>query len=189
MIEVTFNEKNLEIVKQRGIYILGHRFNLVRLSIDGPKLISFEPQNIVKSKAESQKVSLTFSEDASSLVGSIKFINKFHDINKNLKCISDSNDNKIINCEGLYDFTGEYQIVDEKGILLTQRIVNIVPKDMEKLDINNLINEKFLFDHPSINVGVKLPSKLFEEANEKTTLILETTDLFLAPIHKTLFFL
>ena len=116
IIEVTFNEKILEIVKQRGMYILGHEFNLVRLAIDRPKLISFEPQNVVKSKAESQKVSLIFSEDASSLVGSIKFINKFHVINKNLKCIADSNNNKIINYEGLYDFTGKYQIVDEKGI-------------------------------------------------------------------------
>ena len=93
------------------------------MAIDGPKLILFEPQNITRSKAESQKVSLTFSEDASSLVGRIKFINKFHDINKNLKCIGDSNDNKIINCEGLYDFTGEYQIVDEKGILLHKGLV------------------------------------------------------------------
>jgi len=189
VIEITFSEKNLEIVKQRGMYILGHGFNLVRLAIDGPKLVSFEPQNVVRSKTENQKVSLIFSEDASSLVGNIKFTNKFHDINNNLKCVLDSNDNKIINCEGLYDFTGEYQIVDEKGILLTQRTVNIVPKDGEKYDINNLINEKFLFDLPSINAGVKLPSKLFAEVNEKTTLVLETTDLFLAPSHKTLFVL
>ena len=79
MIEVTIYEKNLEIVKQRDIYILGYGFNLFRLTIDGTKLISFEPKNVVKSKAESQKVSLSFSQVASSLVGNIRFINKFHD--------------------------------------------------------------------------------------------------------------
>ena len=189
VIEITFSDKNVEIVKQRGMYIIGHGFYLTRLAIDGPKLVSFEPQNVVRSKTETQKVYLTFSEDASSLVGNIRFINKFHDINKNVKCVSDLIDNKIIHCKGLYDFTGEYQIADEKGVLLTQRTVNIVPKDGEKNDIENLINEKFLFDVPTINGGVKLPSRFFSEVNEKTTLVLETTDLFLAPSHKTLFVL
>ena len=188
-IEITFSEKNIEIVKQRGMYIIGHGFNLVRLAIDGPKLVSFEPQNIIKSSTEKQKVSLTFSEDASSLVGNIKLINKFNDINKKLTCLIDSGDNKIINCEGLYDFTGEYQITDEKGILLSSRTINIIPKEGEKYDINNLINEKFLFDVTTINPGVKLQSKLFSEVNEKSILVLETTDLFVEPSHRILFIL
>lgn len=188
-IEVTFNQENLALVKQRGMYIIGHGFNLIRLAVDGPKLVSFDPQTIERSKTEVQRVSLTFSEDATALVGNIKLLNRFYNINKKLACISDSNDKKIVHCEGLYDFTGEYQISDENEILLTQRVINVVPKDGEKCDIDNLIKEKYLFDVPTLNPGVRLPSRLFAEVTEKSVLVLETTELFLPPSQKVLFIL
>jgi len=188
-IEVSLKKENLALAKQRGIYIIGHGFKLVRLAIDGPKLVSFEPNTIIRSATDVQRVSLTFSEDATSLVGNIKLLNKFYNINKKLACISDSNNKKIIHCEGQYDFTGEYQISDENEILLTQRVVNVVPKDGEKYDIDNLIKEKFLFDDPAINPGVRLPSRLFAQATEKTVLVLETTELFLPSNQRVLFVL
>ena len=116
-------------------------------------------------------------------------MNRFYNINKKLACISDSFDKKIIHCEGQYDFTGEYQITDENEVLLTQRVVNVVPKDGEKCDIDNLIKEKYLFDVPTINPGVRLPSRFFSEATEKTVLVLETTELFLPPSQRVLFVL
>ena len=187
VIEVKFSEKNLELVKQRGIYIIGHGFNLTRIAIVGPKLVSFDPQNIIRSKTEDQRVSLTFSDYAIDLVGNIKLTNKFYNINRKLACIADSMDKKIIHCEGKYDFTGEYQIVDDQGVLLTSRTINVLPKIGEKYDINNLLSEKFLFDLPTMNPGIKLPSKLFSDADESSTLVLETTDLFIQPSHRVLF--
>ena len=187
VIEVKFSEKNLELVKERGIYIIGHGFDLTRIAIEGPKLVSFDPQNLIRSKTEDQRVSLTFSEDATDLVGNIKLINKFYNINRKLACIADSSDKKIIHCEGLYDFTGEYQIMDNQGVLLSSRTINVVPKNGEKFDIDNLLSEKFLFDLPTINPGIKLPSKLFSEVDEFSTLVLETTDLFIKPSHRVLF--
>ena len=189
VIEIKFSEKNLDLVKQRGIYIIGHGFNLTRIAIEGPKLVSFEPQNIIRSKTEDKRVSLTFSEDATDLVGNIKLINNFYNINRKLACIADSDDKKMIHCEGLYDFTGEYQIMDDKGVLLSSRTINVLPKNGEKFDIHNLLSEKFLFDLPTINHGIKLPSKLFSEVDEFSVLVLETTDLFVKPSHKVLFIL
>ena len=188
-VEVNFNKEHLALVKQRGMFIIGHGFNLVRLAIDGPKLVSFEPNTIERSTTEVQRVSLTFSEDATSLVGNIKLLNKFYNINKKLACVADSNDKKIIHCEGQYDFTGEYKIADENEILLTQRVINVVPKDGEKCDIDNLIKEKYLFDVPTTTPGLRLPSRLFAQATEKTVLVLETTELFLPPNQRILFVL
>ena len=189
VIEIKFSPKNLELVKQRGIYIIGHGFLLTRLAIDGPKLVSIYPQNIVRSKTETQKVTLLFSEDATDLVGNIKLLNKFYNINRKLACIADHDDKKIIYCEGTYDFTGEYQIVDDKGVLLTSRTINVIPNDGEKWDNVNLLNEKFLFDNPSIGAGLELPSIVFSEVGEKSTLIFETTDLFVEPSHRVLYIL
>ena len=189
VIEVKFSEKNLELVKQRGLYIIGHGFLLTRLAIDGPKLVSFSPQNIIRSKTETQKVKLLFSEDATDLVGNIKLLNKFYNINRKLACIADHDDKKVIYCEGIYDVTGEYQIADDKGVLLSSRTINVIPKEGEKLDRVNLLNEKFLFDDPTINAGIQIPSEFFTEVEEQTTLILETTDLFVEPSYRVLYVL
>ena len=185
-INVVFSEKNLELVKQRGMYIIGHGFSLTRIAIVGPKLISFEPQNIVKSKTKEQRVTLTFSEDATDLVGNIKFKYKFYNINKKLACIADAENKNIIHCEGLYDFTGEYQLTDDKGVLLTSRTLNVIPNYGERYDINNLLEEKYLFDFP-LKPGIKLPSRLFTDVNDLTTLVLEVTELFVQPSHRALF--
>jgi hypothetical protein len=185
-INVVFSEKNLDLVKQRGMYIIGHGFSLTRIAIVGPKLISFEPQNIVKSKTKEQRVTLTFSEDATDLVGNIKFKYKFYNINKKLACIADAENKNIIHCEGLYDFTGEYQLTDDKGVLLTSRTLNVIPNYGERYDINNLLEEKYLFDFP-LKPGIKLPSRLFTDVNDLTTLVLEVTELFVQPSHRALF--
>ena len=189
VIEVKFSDENLELVKQRGIYIIGHGFTLKRIAIEGPKLASFEPQTLVKSSSKEQKVKLLFSEDATDLVGNIKLVNRFYNINRKLACIADYEDKKNIYCEGLYDFTGEYQIEDGNGVLLTTRTINVIPKEGQKYDINNLLNEKFLFDLNTINAGVRLPSKLFDEVDDFSVLVLETTDLFVKPSHSALFVL
>ena len=189
VVEVKFSQKNLDLVKERGIYIIGHGFTLTRIAIEGPKLVLFEPRNIIRSKTEVQKVTLTFSEDATDLVGNIKLTNTLYNINRKLACIHDSEDKKVIHCEGLYDFTGEYQIVDEKGVLLTSRTINVLPKEGEKCDIINLLSEKFLFDVSTTNIGIKIPAKGFAEVDEFTTLVLETTELFFKPSRSILFIL
>ena len=132
---------------------------------------------------------MLFSEDATDLVGNIKLVNRFYNINRKLACIADYEDKKNIYCEGLYDFTGEYQIEDGNGVLLTTRTINVIPKEGQKYDINNLLNEKFLFDLNTINAGVRLPSKLFDEVDDFSVLVLETTDLFVKPSHSALFVL
>ena len=188
-IEVKFSKNNLDLVKQRGIYLLGHGFSLTKIAIEGPKLISISPKKIIRTKTEVQKVTLTFSETATDLVGNIKLINKFYNINRKLACIADSINKNIIHCEGLYDFTGEYQLWDDKGNLLSSRTINVIPNEGEKYDIDNLLSEKVLFDVISCNKGVKLPSKLFTKVDSSSTLVLETTELFFKTSRKVLFVL
>ena len=89
-IKIKFNKENLKLIKERGIYLLGHGFSLTRIAIEGPKLISIEPQNLIKSKTEVQKIFLTFSEIVTDLVGNIKLINKFYNINKKIECFADN---------------------------------------------------------------------------------------------------
>ena len=189
IVEVKFSDKNLELVKERGIYIIGHGFTLKRISIEGPKLASFEPQTLTKSKTTEQKVKLMFSEDATDLVGNIRLVNPYYNVNKKLACIADYENKNNIYCEGLYDFTGEYQISDDKGVSLTSRVINVVPKTGEKYDINNLLYEKYLFDITTINAGVSLPNILFTEVEGSSVLVLETTELFVEPSHRVLYIL
>ena len=189
VVEVKFSDKNLELIKERGIYIIGHGFTLKRIAIEGPKLASFDPQTLIKSKSTEQKVKLMFSEDATDLVGNIRLVNSYYNINKKLACIADYENKNNIYCEGLYDFTGEYQIVDDKGVSLTSRVINIVPKTGEKYDINNLLYEKFLFDIKTINAGVRLQSTLFTEVEDSSVLVFETTELFIQPSHRVLYVL
>ena len=106
-----------------------------------------------------------FSEDATDLVGNIRLVNPYYNINKKLACIADYENKNNIYCEGLYDFTVEYKIVDNKGVSLTSRVINVKPKTREKYDINNLLYEKFLFDITTFNVGVRLQITLFSKLN------------------------
>ena len=46
-----------------------------------------------------------------------------------------------------------------------------------------------MFDVPTTNPGVRLPSRLFAGATEKTVLVLETTELFLPANQRVLFVL
>ena len=189
IVEIKFSDKNLELVKERGIYIIGHGFTLTRIAIDGPKLASFDPQTLIKSKSTDQKVKLMFSEDATDLVGNIRLVNPYYNINKKLACIADYENKNNIYCEGLYDFTGEYQIVDNKGIPLSTRVINVVPKTGEKYDIHNLLYEKYLFDIATLNAGVRLPNTLFTEVEDSSVLVLETTELFVEPSYRVLYVL
>ena len=189
IVEIKFSDKNLELVKERGIYIIGHGFTLKRIAIDGPKLASFDPQTLIKSKSTDQKVKLMFSEDATDLVGNIRLVNPYYNINKKLACIADYENKNNIYCEGLYDFTGEYQIVDNKGIPLSTRVINVVPKTGEKYDIHNLLYEKYLFDIATLNAGVRLPNTLFTEVEDSSVLVLETTELFVEPSYRVLYVL
>ena len=74
-VKIKFNKENLKLIKERGIYLLGYGFSLTRIAIEGQKLISIEPQNLIKSKTEVQ-IFLTFSEIVTDLVGNIKLIKK-----------------------------------------------------------------------------------------------------------------
>ena len=188
-IEIAFNEQNIELVKQKGLYIIGHGFTLTRISIEGPKLISLEPTKILRSKTEEQKVTLLFSEDATDLVGNIKFINRYYNLNRKLACVGNHENKKVIYCEGLYDFSGQYQIVDDKGYLLTNKIISVLPKRGEQYDISNFLSEKFLFDVSTFNGGVRIPSLDFADVEEHSTLVLETTDLFVETSQRILFIL
>ena len=46
-----------------------------------------------------------------------------------------------------------------------------------------------MFDVPTTTPGLRLPSRLFAQATEKTVLVLETTELFLPPNQRVLFVL
>ena len=186
-IEVFMNEKNLQLVKERGIFIIGHGFQMTKLYISGPKLSKIDPLTITRSKSKEQSIKLYFSEDASPFVGGIKFLNDYYDLNTDVECELNSKDNTRIDCKGNFKFTGEYKIADAYGVLLSSRSVNVVPEEGGQPNIKNFIDAKVNLDAIYMEGGIRLSSAFFEDAIESSKLIIETGDLVISPSFKVLF--
>ena len=43
-VEITLNERNMNLAKERGLIIIGYGFTISKLFISGPKLSYFEPE-------------------------------------------------------------------------------------------------------------------------------------------------
>ena len=188
-VKITLNEKNMKLAKERGLIIIGYGFTISKLFISGPKLAGFEPMKLTKSTEKEQTIKFFFSEDATILDGNIKFENNYHDLNKNVECKLSKDDETIIECTGLFDFTGEYRIKDDKGVYLTSLSINIIPGEGESYDINNLLECKINFDDFRMLPTLHFPSALFEDVKKDTILVIETDEYTMKPSYRTMFLL
>lgn len=186
-VNITLNEKNMQLAKERGLIIIGYGFKISNIYVSGPKLSYFSPMKLVRSKDEEQTVKFHFSEDATIFEKNLRFVNNYNDLNEKVKCKLSTDDETVIECTGLFDFTGEYRIADDKGVFLSALSFNIVPNEGEKFDINNLIENKVNFDDFRMRQTLHFPASVLEDVNKNSTLVIETEDYLLKPSFKTMF--
>ena len=186
-LEIFLNHKNYEIAKNKGLIFFGHGLILKDVYISGPRFLKMEPIKITKSQNK-QKLSIYFTEDATNLNNNIIFENIYYNINNQISCNVDINNNKIIICEGIFNFTGEYSIKDSHDYLFTNRKLFIIPKEGEKNDINNFIGSKINFDDENFDISIHFSNKKFLKMNYNSTLMIELDDLYFEPKYRILYF-
>ena len=185
-LEVSLSKYNLELAQNKGLVIYGHGLVLEDIYISGPRFLKMEPMRLTKSQ-EKQKLFLYFTEDATNLNNNILFENIYININEQISCNADKEDNKKIICEGIFNFTGEYTIKDSKDYLLTKRKLYIDPPKGEKYDINNLIESKINFDDENYGISLQLSNKKFSKMSNDSKLMMEINDLFFEPKKRILY--
>ena len=186
-VTLTLNEKNMKLAKERGLIIIGYGFTISRIYISGPKLAGFEPMKLTKSKSKEQTVKFYFSEDASVFEDGIKFVNSYNDLNEKVECKLAKKDETVIECTGLFDFTGEYGITDDKGVCLTSLSLNVVPEPGKPCDINNLLECKVNLDDFRMLPTIHFPPSVLEDVEKDSTLVIETDDYTLEPSYRTMY--
>ncbi len=185
-VEITLNERNMNLAKERGLIIIGYGFTISKLFISGPKLSYFEPMTL-KKKDEEQTVKLFFSENATVFDNGIVFVNEYHNLNEDVKCKLSEEDAKIIECTGIFNFTGEYKIADDKGVFLTSLPINVIPRKGQKKDINNLLESKANFDDVSMLPTLHFPPSVIDDISEDSVLVIETDECGIKPSYRTMF--
>ena len=185
-LEVSLSKYNLELAQNKGLVIYGHGLVLEDIYISGPRFLKMEPMRLTKSQ-EKQKLFLYFTEDATNLTNNILFENIYYNINEQISCNADKEDNKKIICEGIFNFTGEYTIKDSQDYLLTKRKLYIDPPKGEKYDINNLIESKINFDDENYGISLQLSNKKFSKMSNDSKLMMEISDLFFEPKKRILY--
>ena len=186
-VEIKFNANNLALAKERGVYMIGHGFQMTKLYINGPKLVKMDPLVLTRSTSKEQRVKFYFSEDATSFVGGIKFLNEHHDLNEDISCELDTKDNSRIECKGKFYYSGEYKVADKNEVLLTGRSLFINPEEGGEPDFVNFIESKVNFDNFAMQNGIKLSGNFFQKVNRYSTLVIETGELIIKPSYKVLF--
>ena len=185
-LEVSLSKYNLELAQNKGLVIYGHGLVLEDIYISGPRFLKMEPMRLTKSQ-EKQKLFLYFTEDATNLTNNILFENIYYNINEQISCNVDKENNKKIICEGIFNFTGEYTIKDSQDYLLTKRKLYIDPPKGEKYDINNLIESKINFDDENYGISLQLSNKKFSKMSNDSKLMMEINDLFFEPKKRILY--
>ena len=186
-VKITLNEKNMKLAKERGLIIIGYGFTVSKIFVSGPKLAGFEPMKLTRSKEEKQTVKFYFSENATIFEDKIKFVNNYYDLNKKVKCKLSEKNETIIECKGLFDFTGEYRVADDKGVFLSSLSINVVPEKGEKYDINNLLESKVNLDDFRMLLTLHFPSSVLSDVKKDSILVIETDDYYLEPSYRTMF--
>ena len=185
-LEVSLSKYNLELAQNKGLVIYGHGLVLEDIYISGPRFLKMEPMRLTKSQ-EKQKLLLYFTEDTTNLTNNILFENIYYNINEQISCNVDKENNKKIICEGIFNFTGEYTIKDSQDYLLTKRKLYIDPPKGEKYDINNLIESKINFDDENYGISLQLSNKKFSKMSNDSKLMMEINDLFFEPKKRILY--
>ena len=175
-VKIKFNVKNIEYAKEKGIILNGYGFKISKMSICGPKLVSIDPMNVESSNKE-QVIKLYFSENAKIFEDKIKFINEYNNLNEKVKCKLSNTEDNIIECKGIYDFTGEYKISDDNGVLITLRSINIIPPKGGKYDIDNFLENKVNLDDGNLLKKLFFSPNILNNLNKGSILIIETEEL------------
>ena len=175
-IKIFFNNSMCKLLQSKGLVFDGDGFIINDVHISGPRFVKMEPKTIIRS-SKKQTLKIYFNENATDISDNIKFINFYYNLNNQIKCLVDKNDIKIINCEGIYNFTGEFFLKDKNDYQLTNKFLNVVPNKGEKYNINNLIETKINFDYSGLDKKIFLSKNLFTNLNKASKLIIETTDL------------
>ena len=186
-VKITLNEKNMNLAKERGLIIIGYGFTISKIFISGPKLAGFEPMKLTRSKENEQYVKFYFSENATLFANKLKFVNNYNNLNEKVKCKVSKKNETIINCTGLFDFTGEYRITDDKGVFLTTLSLNVVPASGEKYDINNLIESKVNLDDFRMLPTLHFPPNVLGDVKKDSILVIETDELSLQPSYRSMY--
>ena len=185
--KITLNEKNMKLAKERGLIIIGYGFTITKIYISGPKLAGFEPMKVIRNKEKEQTVKLFFSESASLFDNKVKFVNNYHNLNEKVKCTLSKEDDKVIECTGLFDFTGEYKLADDKGVYLSSLPINVEPASGEKYDINNLLENKVNLDDFRLLPTLYFPDTVLGDIDQNSVLVIETDEYLLKPSYKTMY--
>ena len=186
LLEIHLNPYNSEMAQNKGMIIFGHGLVAEEVYISGPRFVKMEPLKITSSE-KSQKLSIYFTEDATDLTNNIIFENNHYNLNDQISCEVDSENEKVVICEGIFNFTGDYIIKDSNDYLLTKRKLIIIPKEGEKDTINNLIDTKINFDDENYRISIQFSKNKFSEVNKNTVLNIETSDLFIEPKSRILY--
>ena len=186
-VKITLNEKNMKLAKERGLIIIGYGFTISKISISGPKLAGFEPMKLTRSKEDEQSVIFYFSENATLFTDKLKFVNDYNNLNEKVKCKLSKKNETVINCTGLYDFTGEYRIADDKGVFLSSLSLNVVPAAGEKYDVNNLLESKVNLDDFRMLPTLHFPASVLGDVKKESILVIETDELSLQPSYRTMY--
>ena len=184
---IKFNAANLALAKERGLYLIGHGFQMTKLYISGPKLAKMDPLVFTRSTSKEQRLKLYFSEDATPFAGGIKFLNEHHDLNSEVTCELDVKDNTRIECKGTFSYSGEYKVADSTGVLLSGRSLFVNPEEGGEPDFVNFIESKVNFDNFAMLNGIRLSPDFFQNVNRFSTLVIETGELIVSPSYRVLF--
>ena len=175
-IKIFLNNSMCKIIQSKGLVFDGNGFIINDVHISGPRFVKMEPKIIIRS-SKKQILQLYFNENANAISNNIIFTNFYYNLNNQIKCLVDQNNNKIINCEGIYNFTGEFFLKDINDYPLTNKFLNVVPNKGEKYNINNLIETKINFDYSNQDKQIFLSKNLFSDLTKNSKLIIETMDL------------
>ena len=175
-VKIFLNNSMCKLLQSKGLVFDGNGFIINDVHISGPRFVKMEPKTIKRS-SQKQTLKLYFNEDATAISNNIIFINFYYNLNNQVQCLVDKNDNKIINCKGIFNFTGEFFLEDINHYSLTNKFLNVVPKKGEKYNNNNLIETKFNFDYSEFDKQIFLSKDLFTKLNRDSKLVIETTDL------------
>ena len=175
-VKIFLNNSMCQLLQSKGLVFDGNGFIINDVHISGPRFVKFEPKTITSS-SKNQTLKIYFNENASDIAKNLKFINFYYNINNQIKCSVDTKNNKIVNCKGIYNFTGEYFLKDINDYSLTNKFLNIVPQKGKKYNINNLIETKINFDYVDQDKEIVLSKDLFKDMNDTSKLIIETEDL------------
>ena len=125
LIELNFTIDHLKKIKENGVHLVGHGFSLKKIIVYGPRLINADPMILIADN-KNQIIKLNFNEDARVFIGNVFLEDENGNFIEGMKCNLDENEYNIIVCNGSFNKIGYYKIVDNNGVTLTNKYLEVV---------------------------------------------------------------